>query len=82
MSVPATIFKGTAAETTRLLAVIERNCECKRNIAGQIVKNGVCGSHLLLLDQHFLDWGLFYLRTREAVLRREWADAGLSDYGF
>lgn len=60
---------GDVESAQRLQHVIERNCSCEINTAGQ--RNGKCPAHQALLDQRFLDGLLWAQWLRERLVLEE-----------
>ncbi len=62
-------WHGTTRESKDLNEVLNRNCVCEFNEAGERTKT--CQPHLMLIqDQRALD-GLVFMRRSAAQLRRE-----------
>jgi hypothetical protein len=65
----ASVWHGDTDLRQRFQQVIERNCSCEIDIAGQ--RNGKCAAHQSLLDQRFLDGLLFSHYLLERLLNEE-----------
>lgn len=69
MSVPTTVWHGTADEGFALLVALAHNCTCETNAAG--VRTNVCQPHRSIVkDQEWLD-GLLFDRWLAPRLMRE-----------
>ncbi|HEY3060340.1 MAG TPA: hypothetical protein VGL99_15375 [Chloroflexota bacterium] len=65
-----TVFHGTEQETSYLLRAIERNCNCRRALTGQLAE--MCGAHRMLLDdQRALNGLLFARRIADRLISEE-----------
>jgi hypothetical protein len=68
-------WHGTRAEFMRLVAAMQRHCECETALFGRVVE--LCPAHAMLHDQRVLDHLLFTYRSRGQFQQAEW-DCGLA----